>query len=73
MTADTSDLDSAHVSVFTLALLNDTGFYNVAPYFPEPMFWGYWQGCTFFQQICNALNPSTLQPLFIEFCGTIGA
>ena len=48
MTAQNLDLDMAVVSDFTVALLNDTGWYDVVIYWRDEMTWGQSRGCDFF-------------------------
>lgn len=53
MTADNGDLATAVVSDFTIALLNDTGWYTVTSYLRDNINWGKGKGCSFFEQACK--------------------
>ena len=60
MTADSGDLATAVVSDFTIALLNDTGWYTVTNYLRDTINWGRGKGCNFYEQACKLE--------FEEFC-----
>ena len=62
MTTDTEDLHSSVVSDFTIALLNDTGWYQVTDYLRDPLTWGQSKGCDFFENACDS------QKSYEEFC-----
>ena len=64
MTAST--FSSAKFSVFTLALLEDSGWYKANFSSAEPLIHGKERGCDFISKTC--IDPSTKQPRFPEFC-----
>ena len=49
-------------SKFTMALLEDSGWYLANYELAEPAYWGKWEGCVFITENCQSSRN------FIEFC-----
>mmetsp|Transcript_27844 Transcript_27844/g.24476 ORF Transcript_27844/g.24476 Transcript_27844/m.24476 type:complete len:185 (-) Transcript_27844:435-989(-) len=59
------------VSIFTLALLDSTGWYYDVDYsMAEPFVWGKDAGCRFFEEKCY--DSETMTANFPEFCDVLG-
>jgi len=57
-----ADINEAKYSIFTMSLLEDTGWYNVDYSMADPFEWGKGKGCNFPKLKCNAPER------FSEFC-----
>lgn len=49
-----ADINEAKYSIFTMSLLEDTGWYNVDYSMADPFEWGKGKGCNFPKMKCNA-------------------
>jgi hypothetical protein len=49
-----ADINEAKYSIFTMSLLEDTGWYNVDYSMADPFTWGKGDGCNFPRLKCNA-------------------
>eukprot|EP01084_Bolivina_argentea_P081906 148315_1 len=55
-----NDDKNAYVSILTLALLQDTGWYDINFNYADPQFqWGYNEGCKFFENKCFNITDKT--------------
>jgi len=66
-----STIRDTRFSEFTLAFLEETGWYQVDYKYAEPMTYGKDKGCDFLNQLC--VNQTTLEPRSKEFCGKLTA
>ena len=64
MTATVTEVPK--LSVFTLAALEDSGWYKVNYSNADSIYFGEGNGCDFLSKTC--IDPSTKQPRFPEFC-----